>query len=589
MRIENQPPRSASQGYALILTLLFVSVCVAVLGSMCKWAANEAALTARNNMYNTTVAAAESATEASIAQMNRDFLHQALSANVNTYNGATPATFVTTGWPADYQFCDAQGTANKSDIVCKGWQTWTNLNSEFAGLYGMVNTYQITSKAKRITGPHTVAAAVRQEVQFTAVPIFQFAIFYSMDLEINPSPPMLVTGKTHGNANIYLAPSTSLEFVDTVSAVGHIIFSRGPNDPTDPSGSNKVNPDFDGKHLEQVSSLNLPIGVGNNPSNVVGILDVPPDGEDPYSDMGRQRFYNRSDLIVTVTNNAVKVTYNNNEDGTSFTVVPTNSASGSGATGYSFVRTNVVFYDYRENKEVLATEIDVKAFTNWLATSGFSLNVQAQVQMGHSINSIYVNDQRSVSGKLTAARLANGQYLPASGLTVSTARPLYVKGHFNAPDLTVGSTNTVQTKPAALASDAITILSSSWNDGWNSGTGLSSRNAGNTTVNAAFLSGIVPTGVYGGQKRYSGGVENFPRFLENWSSSTMTYNGSMVVMFASRQATNFWVGPGTYYNAPTRKWAFDKNFLDATRLPPSTPQVRKLQRGQWSIVAVNGK
>ena len=69
----------------------------------------------------------------------------------------------------------------------------------------------------------------------------------------------------------------------------------------------------------------------------------------------------------------------------------------------------------------------------------------------------------------------------------------------------------------------------------------------------------------------------------------MTYNGSMVVMFASRQATNFWIGPGTYYNAPTRKWGFDKNFLDASKLPPGTPQVRKLQRGQWSVAAVNGK
>jgi len=59
----------------------------------------------------------------------------------------------------------------------------------------------------------------------------------------------------------------------------------------------------------------------------------------------------------------------------------------------------------------------------------------------------------------------------------------------------------------------------------------------------------------------------------------------MVVMFPSQFATNYWVQTGTYYNAPSRKWAFDVNFLDYTRLPPATPMVRKLVRGQWSVVS----
>ena len=73
-----------------------------------------------------------------------------------------------------------------------------------------------------------------------------------------------------------------------------------------------------------------------------------------------------------------------------------------------------------------------------------------------------------------------------------------------------------------------------------SSTGLSSRTSVNTTVNAAILAGIVESQQVGGVKHYSGGVENFPRFLENWSSTSLTYNGSMVVMFPSRYATNFW-------------------------------------------------
>ena len=586
MKIEFSPARKSAAGYALVLTLVFLAITMMLLGSIGSRVSNGSALTSRNNAYNTTVAAAESATETVISQMSRDFLHQALSINVNSYNGVLPGTIVPNDWPTNYQFSDGHGNANLTDVACQGWQQWTNLDSQFTGLYGLVSTYQITSNTRKLAGfSYPVTAGVRQGIQFTSIPIFQYAIFYTLDLEINPGPPMLVTGKTHGNADIYLAPQNTLEFMDSVGYVGHVYYNRSTNDPT---GGGKTIPLFDAQDPQQVSTMTLPVGTDNNPSNIVQILDPAPIGEDPWSAAGRERYYNKSDLVITTTNNTVTVKFNEFEDGSSLTLVPTNTA-GVGKSGYTFVNTNASFYDYREGKQVQATEIDVVALTNWLASgSGYALNLLAQTKMGHSINSIYVDDQRPGSGKLTAVRVINGKSLPASGLTVATPRPLYVAGHFNAPDLTPGSTNTALTAPASLVSDAITILSPNWSDSWDASTGLSSRGAANATVNAAFLSGIVPSvTTSAGVPHYSGGVENFPRFLEDWSSSTLTYNGSMVVMFASRYSTNFWIAPGTYYNPPTRKWAFDSNFLVMNKLPPATPQVRKIQRGTWSIVAAS--
>jgi hypothetical protein len=72
---------------------------------------------------------------------------------------------------------------------------------------------------------------------------------------------------------------------------------------------------------------------------------------------------------------------------------------------------------------------------------------------------------------------------------------------------------------------------------------------------------------------YSGGVENFLRLLENWSSASLWYNGSIVAMFPSQYATNFWQQTGNYYTAPTRSWAFDTNFTNLSKLPPLTPMV----------------
>ena len=143
------------------------------------------------------------------------------------------------------------------------------------------------------------------------------------------------------------------------------------------------------------------------------------------------------------------------------------------------------------------------------------------------------------------------------------------------------STNVVNTAPAGLMGDAITILSTSWSDSYTSSTALSSRNAANTTVNAATLEGIVQSTTVNGTKQYSGGVENFMRLLENWSGDTLTYNGSIIVLFQSRFATNFWQAPGAYYNVPTRNWGFDVNFQTQGGLPPIFPSAKAMIRQSW--------
>jgi hypothetical protein len=172
-------------------------------------------------------------------------------------------------------------------------------------------------------------------------------------------------------------------------------------------------------------------------------------------------------------------------------------------------------------------------------------------------------------------------------LTIATRDPIYVYGNYNTKDPTGTSSShdTLHTEPAALIGDAVTVLSPAWRDA-NSTGDLSSRVASNVAVNAAFLAGVVET-VSGS---YSGGVENFPRFLENWSGKTFTYNGSMVVMYESRIATGLWQGTGDppgIYNPPIRDWAFDQNFRDLSKLPPGTPCARALIRSTWAMIKPN--
>jgi len=77
----------------------------------------------------------------------------------------------------------------------------------------------------------------------------------------------------------------------------------------------------------------------------------------------------------------------------------------------------------------------------------------------------------------------------------------------------------------------------------------------------------------GAYPNYGGGLENFPRFLENWGGVTMTYRGSLVSLFQSDYAKRRRWSWQNYYSPPARDWQFDLRFQDPNNLPPGTPTV----------------
>ncbi|MCX6903840.1 MAG: hypothetical protein NTW03_10275, partial [Verrucomicrobia bacterium] len=442
--------------------------------------------------------------------------------------------------------------------------------SQYRGLYGYASRYNIISNARKLGGSFDMTVGVWQQVEASTIPAFQFAIFYTMELEINPGANMTVSGPVHCNTNIYLQPQAVLTFQDDVTSAGYIIQNKKPTDPTSRTPGTVV---YQGEHDNQVSALTLPIGTNNTPIAVREVVEIPPGGESPSSAMGQQRYYNKADLVIKVTGAGTTVTSGQvNNFGTS---IP---ASQHG----KFLRIDLSFFNKRENKTIKAIQIDVGALAQWNRTNTL---LRPLIPDG-DLRTVYVDDQRSqTSTTESGVRLVNGQALLPQGLTVATPEPLYIQGHYNCPTAALGTFDTSGTKPASLIGDAITILSPNWNDA-NSTKDLSSRSAVSTTVNAAILAGIVQT-VSGS---YSGGVENFPRFLEDWAGDTFTYNGSMVVMYESRYAIGLWQGTGSsigIYNPPTRNWAFDQNFRDPAKLPAGTPQMRAMVRGQWGMLRPN--
>jgi hypothetical protein len=205
-----------------------------------------------------------------------------------------------------------------------------------------------------------------------------------------------------------------------------------------------------------------------------------------------------------------------------------------------------------------------------------------------------------------------------SGLSVVSNQAVYVQGDFNCKSYDAAtrrcnrqfsggvlqegpSTNTW--RPAAFLSDSLNVLSNRWESD------TQTRNVGNTlvndpcktanasqqacvdgvstlpvdgavaqdsTINAAFLSGVDVTA--GGA--YNGGLQNYPRFHENWAGRTLTYKGSFVSLDRPRYVRGGF--PAQRYNPPNRVWEYDTAFNDSSNLPPLTPKVTQLEQELFS-------
>jgi hypothetical protein len=595
-------------GFALLIIMLFVGISLILFASMLLWTSTNSKITNRNNLFNQSEAAAESATEVPLASMIRDYDDESLNA-ASAYVTMIPNT---AGWPLQFQFSDLNSNVGQISIQMSPTATWQSLPYQFSGQTGLVIDCTNTAVATPLNQGVNLSATVQQVIQFADIPLFQFAIFYNMDLEINPGNDMVINGHVHSNDTIWATGDSStvpLTFNGNVDASTGISYTRDTNyDGTDTRTGNVII--TNGVANPNAPSLAMPIGTNNNPATVEGLLNIPPPGMAVpnaygYTTNGQAYLYNSADLIISNADSSgtnITIYYDNVNNSPQLTPVPpdvtvisTNGSIVSTNAYYSFV-TNATFYDYRESDTVQATQLSISNFDSWLTntstTGGYqynAINKNGSTSKGHGINSVYVYNSVPLSTTtLPAVRLVNAQQLPPDGLTVVTPQPLYVEGNYNVTTNGVnfanylGATTNGNTVPAALMGDAITVLSSAWSDSYNASTPVGSRNPTPTTINAATLEGIVQSTVSAnGTKLYSGGVENFLRLAENWSGTTLTYNGSIVVLFPSQYATNAWANAS--YTVPVREWGYDPTFTKGTQfLPPLTPQVKEIIRTTWA-------
>jgi hypothetical protein len=446
----------------------------------------------------------------------------------------------------------------------------------FTGLYSLTQMVDIYAEA---SGPDAASSAVLVTAKAQAIPIFQFGVFYEKDLEILNGPRLDFAGWVHSNGNIYLSSANQYfqDMVTTPNKVYHdrkdrhesltgvwiqdatatdvrLTFdSRDTPNPNDFRAASAA--DFDNRlqtDAYNVDSLRVPLPVGMDPEAVLEERLVGIDGtleiqakmswkSDWYIEIPMDQLADPNDLcdeMISVRDDPTKV-------------LPT-----TGTCDNIFTLDYDAFYDAHEGRYVDVVDVDMVRLFNWTG---------ADATRTTNILYIYFTgagpDPRG-DGNYPSVRIENGDNL-LNPITVATKHPMYVWGDYN---------DSFAWQPSALIGDGITMLSNSWVDSAHQPGGQTG--ASNTRYYAAILAGHTGTACdheVCGTNPYGGGLENYLRFLENWSGDTAFYRGSLVSLHYSRYADGPW--GGGYYTPPNRDWAFDTRFEDPANLPPGTPVV----------------
>jgi hypothetical protein len=166
------------------------------------------------------------------------------------------------------------------------------------------------------------------------------------------------------------------------------------------------------------------------------------------------------------------------------------------------------------------------------------------------------------------------------GLSLVSNVPVYVTGSVNTLSNVTSQTATPWI-PVMIAGDQVLFLSNAWDDynsNWSLGPSNASlpRPATSTTYNMEYITGWERDSV-------SEGLHSAPSLMEDWTGSTLTFNGSIVAGFYPvYDRGGRYYESGVIYRAGTRNISYDPHLNLSNNQPPGTPSFSISDVEKWT-------
>jgi Tfp pilus assembly protein PilX len=473
---------------------------------------------------------------------------------------------------------------------------------------------------------------VYRTVETVGTPLFQFLAFYANDLEMNPGPFAHFHGRIHANADLYITDRDTSRgmIIDSnyVQAAGNMFRTYAAT----------------GGAAQVETGANGPIYVRQAGTTPKGdsIEDANP-ANDPGLVQWNLGFNSQSSNWATQSQSNWNGSVKDGQTGGGRLIAPPLDSIGQGGTYQGQAQSGgLEIKNTPTGPQVLASGTDVTSAINsaqpgtiststiWDAREGknvpvITVNVGKLMKSGYrpSNGMIYASDVNATATSPTGVQLTNGGYIAPSsgavqGLTVVSPLPVYVTGDYNGhTDTSTGLTtkrqvfnsdgspkldtagnpvfqtqsmdpNTgglVDTQPCAIMADAVNLLSNAWNGSKTASSGV--PGASNTTYNFAMVANNQQTKSDASlpDNGYNGGLQNLPRFHEDWGGIKCNIAGAFVNLWRSQIATGQY-GKGGVYVPPERHWDYDQSFEVAGKTPPGAPMAMSIGRTTYEEGAV---
>jgi hypothetical protein len=234
-------PFSPRRGSAVLLIVFLITVMALLTGSLLKYTGSER----RGNERNRLILRARNMSEnisAYAAEQITTKLYRLRSFAPIAYMTGTNATYLPPADVLNSAFTSADtGMEVRAGLTGSTGYVFinpaTNPNNPNAGLQVNTSTIPVIAKA---TATHPVlgsySAYTEYDLEADMVPLFQFAIFYNMDMEFGPGANMVIAGPIHTNGNLIARNQSGLtntvQFLDRVSAAGGFFADTAYKGPT---------------------------------------------------------------------------------------------------------------------------------------------------------------------------------------------------------------------------------------------------------------------------------------------------------------------------------------------------------------------